>query len=156
MAADYPHGVFVYTKGKETVFTNCPPALRTSASCSRFLGSDHSGGRGNQNKAKQKKKNPLDGKIKMLCITCSAARQLCFPFRLHKRVSFHAGVLMQLALLLPNVCQIVLWFQRSKGTLSSFSFGGPGSNLEAFSTKKKLLSFSILSFFFFFPESEHG
>lgn len=97
-------------------------------------------------KSKQNKtQNPLDGKIKMLRIACSAARKLCFPFRLHKRVSFHAGVLMQLALLFPNVCQIVLRFQRVKETLSSFSFRGPGSNLATF------LAGNLLSFLLFFP-----
>lgn len=122
MEADYPHGVFVYTKGKETVFTNCPPALGSSASCSRRLGSDHSRWNKKKTNNNQTKQNPLDGKIKMLCIASSAARKFCFLFRLHERVSFHVEVLMQLALIFPNVCQIVLQFQRVKDTLSSFSF----------------------------------
>lgn len=143
MAADYPHG-FVYTKGQETVFTNCPD-------CTSFLSELQSvprlrpQQRGHENQQQSKTQNPLDGKIKMLRIACSAARKLCFPFRLHKRVSFHAGVLMQLALLFPNVCQIVLRFQRVKETLSSFSFRGPGSNLATF------LAGNLLSFLLFFP-----
>lgn len=98
-------------------------------------------------RARKSKKNKTQ---KMLCIACSVARKLCFPFCLHKRVSFHAGVLMQLALLFPNVCQIVLRFQRVKETLSSLSFRRPGSNLATF------LAGNLLSFLLFSPESEHS
>lgn len=140
-----PHGVFVYTKGKETVFTNCPPTLCSSASCSRRLSSNHSTWNKNQNKTKQKNKNPLDGKIEMLHIACSAAREFCFLFHLRKRVSFHAEVLMQLALLFPNVCQLVLQFQRVKETRSSFSFKEHGLNLAT------LLTRNLLPFLLFFP-----
>lgn len=99
----------------------------------------------NQNKTKREKKNKkhVDGKIKMLRISCSAARKLCSLFRLHKRVSFHAGVLMQLALVFLSVCQIVLRFQRLKETLSSFSFKEPGPNLAT------LLTGNLLPFLLF-------
>lgn len=47
-------------------------------------------------------------------------------------MSFYAEVLMQLAVPLLTVCQIVLWFQRVKETLSCSNFWRPVLNLASF------------------------
>lgn len=80
----------------------------------------------------EKKKNPLSTEIKKLCITWSIAEESCFPLCLHNWLIFYAEVLMQLAALLLNVCQIVLGFQRVKETLSCINFRGPVLNLASF------------------------
>lgn len=79
-----------------------------------------------------KKKTPLKKEIKKLCITWSIAAKPCFPLCLHNWLSFYTEVLMQLAILLENVCQIVLRFQRVKERLSFFNFRGPVVNLAPF------------------------
>lgn len=39
-------------------------------------------------RAPKSKQNKTQNPIKMLCIACSAARKLCFPFHLHKASEF--------------------------------------------------------------------
>lgn len=80
----------------------------------------------------RKKKILWSKEIKKLCITWSIAEESCFPLCLHNWLSFYAEVLMQLAIPLLNVCQIMLEFQRVKETLSCFNFSGPVLNLADF------------------------
>lgn len=80
----------------------------------------------------EKKKNPLSEEIKKVCITWSIADESCFPLCLRNRMSFYAEVLMQLAVPLLTVCQIVLRFQRVKETLSCSNFWRPVLNLASF------------------------